>query len=115
MRHPGGWLYTYRGSVVDVYDGDTITVMVDLGFHTYRLEKLRIADIDAPEVRGLERPEGLESRDYLRDLILGKEVDIQTIKDKKGKYGRYIAVVTTQDGRDVASEMCKAGMATWWG
>ncbi len=33
----------YPGRVVDVYDGDTITVVVDLGLDTIRTEKVRLA------------------------------------------------------------------------
>jgi micrococcal nuclease len=47
--------------------------------------------INAPEVRGLERERGLASRDFLRALIEGKEVFLQTVRDQKGKYGRYLA------------------------
>jgi len=48
-------------------------------------------------VRGVERPAGLRSRDFLRSKIEGKEVVLQTIKDKKGKYGRYLADIWLKD------------------
>lgn len=86
-------LYYYKATVVKVYDGDTITVMIDLGLDAYRKESLRLADINAPEVRGEEREAGLISRDALREKILGKEVILKTKKDKTGKYGRYITTV----------------------
>lgn len=56
-----------------------------------RGEKLRLHRINAPEVRGAEREQGLISRDWLRDRILGREIVIETIRDRKGKYGRYLA------------------------
>jgi micrococcal nuclease len=85
-------LYRYKAKVTKVYDGDTCTVDIDLGMGTWiRGEKLRLYRINAPEVRGVERPQGLISRDFLRGQIKGKEVIIQTVKDKKGKYGRYLA------------------------
>lgn len=87
-------LYAYKAEVTEVYDGDTITADVDLGFNTWRRdEKLRLFGIDAPEVRGEERPQGLISRDALRAKILGKDVIVCTIKDKTGKYGRYLAEI----------------------
>lgn len=87
-------LYAYRAIVTSVYDGDTVTADVDLGFKTWRRdERLRLYGIDAPEVRGAERPAGLRSRDALRSRISGKEVIICTIKDKTGKYGRYLAEI----------------------
>lgn len=87
-------LYHYRAKIVAVYDGDTVTADIDLGFHVWlRGEKLRLIRINAPEVRGPERPQGLKSRDALRRHILGKKVIVETIKDRKGKYGRYLAEI----------------------
>ncbi len=84
-------LYQYKAFVTKVYDGDTITVEIDLGFKTsVKGEKIRLSRINTPEVRGVSREEGLKSRDYLRTLILNKEILLETIKDKKGKYGRYL-------------------------
>ena len=87
-------LYHYRATVQSVYDGDTCTVDIDLGLSTWvHSEKLRLYRINAPEVRGAEREEGLRSRDFLRELIDGKAIVVQTIKDRKGKYGRYLAEI----------------------
>lgn len=95
-------LYHYRALVDYVYDGDTCTVDIDLGLATWvRGEKLRLHRINAPEVSGAERPAGLRSRDALRELIEGKEVMLQTVKDRKGKYGRYLAEIWyAEDGKN---------------
>jgi micrococcal nuclease len=91
-------MYEYRAYVRKVYDGDTITVDFDLGFGVVlKSQKIRLLRIDAPEVRGVERPEGLKSRDALRDLIGNKWVQIKTYKDKKGKYGRWLADVFVEN------------------
>ena len=88
---PDCGFYQYRAIITDVYDGDTVTADIDLGFDIWRRnERLRLYGIDAPEVRGKERPEGLLARDALRERLVGKEVTICTIKDKTGKYGRYL-------------------------
>ena len=59
--------YEYRAIIIEVYDGDTVTADIDLGFNTWRMgEKLRLARINAPEVRCKERSEGLKARDWLR-------------------------------------------------
>ena len=87
-------MYEYRGYVRKVYDGDTITVDIDLGFGIhFNGQKLRLLRINAPEVRGEQRPHGLVSRDALRNLIGNKWVVIRTTRDKKGKYGRWLAEV----------------------
>ncbi|HNB53250.1 MAG TPA: thermonuclease family protein [Anaerolineales bacterium] len=91
-------LYHYRALITDVYDGDTCTANIDLGLNTWiHGEKLRLYRINAPELRGEERPAGLRSRDFFRALIEGKEVTIQTIKDRKEKYGRYLAEIWFKD------------------
>lgn len=95
--------YIYYAKVVGVYDGDTITVDLDLGFKMWvRGAKIRLYGINAPEVRGPTRHEGLVSRDYLRELILGRPVFIMTTRDKRGKYGRMLGTIfdfaTTEEG-----------------
>lgn len=87
-------LYHYKAKVVSVYDGDTCTIDIDLGLHTWiRGEKIRLNRINAPELRGKERAKGLASRDFLKSLILDKEIIIETIKDTKEKYGRYLGEI----------------------
>jgi micrococcal nuclease len=94
-------LYTYIAIITSIYDGDTVTVDIDLGLHTWiKGEKIRLNRIDAPELRGKDRPRGIESRDFLRNLISDKEVVIQTIKDKKGKYGRYLGEIWLKQKTD---------------
>jgi len=91
-------LYVYKAHVVSVYDGDTCTVDVDLGLHAWiHGEKIRLYRIDAPEMRGAEREKGIASRDYLRSLINDRDIILQTIKDKKGKYGRYLGEIWAVD------------------
>jgi len=87
-------MYEYKAVVTKVYDGDTITVDIELGFGVYlNKQKLRLAYINTPEVRGEERPAGLISRDRVRELVLEQNVIVKTYKDSKGKYGRWIAEV----------------------
>jgi len=93
-------LYYYSAKIIKVYDADTVTAIVDCGFSIKLKIRVRLHGINAPEVRGKERPEGLKSRDYLRSLILNKNVIIETIKDKKGKYGRYIGTIHL-DGKNI--------------
>ncbi|MED6327327.1 MAG: thermonuclease family protein [Verrucomicrobiota bacterium] len=83
-----------------MYGGDTCTAAVDLGFKvTVRGEKIRLWRINAPQIRGANRKAGLASRDFLRELILGREVLLQTIRDKRGKYGRYLGEIVVKQGR----------------
>jgi len=87
-------LYHYWAYVIRVYDGDTIHVDIDLGLKNCKKdEKIRLARINAPELRGDERNAGIKSRDFLENLILEKFVLLQTKKDRKGKWGRYIGEI----------------------
>lgn len=91
-------LYHYKAYVVEVYDGDTCTVDIDLGLSTWvRGEKIRLNRIDAPEVKGSSRAKGIQSRDALRKLVLDKEIFLQTVKDRKEKYGRYLGEIWIMD------------------
>jgi len=90
-------MYNYKAKITKVYDGDTVTAVVDLGFSISFKIKLRLLGIDTPELRGEERKEGLKVRDIVRNLILNKEVEIFTKKDKTGKYGRYLATIIIGD------------------
>jgi micrococcal nuclease len=106
--------YTYKAFVTKVYDGDTITADIDLGFGIlYKKVKLRLARINAPEVRGIERDKGILSRDYLRNLILHREVLIETKKDTKGKYGRYIAEIWLFNGVNINDFLVEQGLAIY--
>ena len=105
-------MYEYSAFVQKVYDGDTITVRVDLGFHTFRVERLRLARINAWEVRGTERPAGLLARDWLRSQIWGKDVTVTTEQDKQGKYGRYVAEIIL-DGGNLSDALVATGHAKY--
>jgi micrococcal nuclease len=87
-------LYHYRAKVTEVYDGDTCTVEIDLGLHTFlKNEKIRLNRINAPEVKGAEKEKGIKSRDFLRKQILKKDIVLETIKDQDEKYGRYLGEI----------------------
>ena len=90
--------FVYSAHVDSVYDGDTITCSIDLGFGVVmKKQKIRLFGINTPEVRGPERSLGLVSRDKLRERILDKDIVLKTVRDKKGKYGRYLGIVFIDD------------------
>jgi len=113
-------LYTYKAIITSVYDGDTFTADIDLGLGVWKKGvKLRLARVDTPEVRGAEKVRGKEVRDHVKSLILGKELSIQTFKDKTGKYGRLIAeVYLNEDSTDargtLSNYLVENEMAEWY-
>ena len=89
--------YTYRATVVKIVDGDTIDVDLDVGFNTTMRKRLRFLNIDTWEVRGEEREKGLIAKARLAEMIeQSDDVYVQTVMDKKGKYGRVLAYFWTE-------------------
>jgi len=83
-------LYTYRATVTSVYDGDTITCTISLGFDIeLKDQKIRLLGINAPEVRGEQRESGLVTRDRLREKIDGKQVLLKTKKRQVWTLARH--------------------------
>jgi micrococcal nuclease len=81
--------------VKNVVDGDTIDVVIDLGFDILFASRVRLAGIDTPESRTTDKVEkilGLESKDYLKKHLKdAKSVIIKTEKmDSSEKYGRIL-------------------------
>ena len=105
-------LFYYNATVDSVYDGDTITCTIDCGFNMFmKKQKIRLLGINTPEIRGEEREQALLIRDKLRDKILGKNVILHTEKDKKGKYGRYLATIYL-DNLNINQWLIDEGYAT---
>ena len=85
--------------IVKVLDGDTIDVLIDLGFDLYKKERVRIAGVDTPEkrTRNLEEKElGIDATNWLKkeleDVLAGDdELIIRTeLHGGVGKYGRLL-------------------------
>jgi len=87
--------------VISIADGDTFTIL-----QNNQQTKIRIDAIDAPE-KGM--PYYKVSKQYLSDLCFGKSVTVKV--SKIDRYGRSVARITLSDGRDISTEMIKAGMA----
>ena len=90
-------MYEYNCKVKRVVDGDTMDVILDLGFDVHHAVRVRMAGIDTPESRTRDKDEkarGKLSKAFLKESIKGKKIVLKTkIKDSKGKFGRVIAEV----------------------
>ena len=103
--------YLYKAKVISVYDGDTCRADIELGFGTTLKNKtIRLSGIDTAEIRSEDKENAIKARDRLRELILGKEVTIQTMKDRTGKYGRIIATIYLDD-MNVNEVLVEEGLA----
>lgn len=96
--------------IENCYDGDTCTVDADLGFNVVLNNvKIRLARIDAPEIRGPSKEEGRRSKKCLLDLLKNP----LTMKSAgKGKYGRWIAELFS-GGRNISDLMVDGGCAEY--
>jgi micrococcal nuclease len=105
--------YKYKVlEVISVYDGDTMTVRLDLGFGISSVQKVRLYGIDTPEIRGDEKVRGEQVRDWLKDHIKGADLALQTIKDKRGKYGRLLGILyRNEDQKSVNALLIDKGLA----
>ena len=96
----------YVRKVENVVDGDTIDVLIDLGFDILFASRVRLAGIDTPESRTKDLAEkalGLEAKEYLKKALKdAKSVVIKTEKmDSSEKYGRILGWVYV-DGNTIS-------------
>lgn len=85
-------LYHYKLEITKVIDGDTIEAHIDLGFGIWAKNKrFRLKGINASEVKGATKAQGLKAKDALERLLKERTLFAKTEKDKSDKYGRYIA------------------------
>ena len=100
-------MYEYQGKIIRVIDGDTVEAEIDLGFHTFRKETLRLYGINTPELRSKdteEKRKAYNAKARLAELSQG-DLIIRTIKDKKGKYGRYLAILISPEYGDINARL----------
>jgi micrococcal nuclease len=88
-------IYIYKAELIRVVDGDTVDLIVDLGFDTLRHERFRLYGVDAPEMR---TEAGKAAKAWLMSVLQPFEaIYVQTIqlstKAKRDKYGRFLAVL----------------------
>ena len=105
--------------VKNVVDGDTIDVIIDLGFDILFSSRVRLAGIDTPESRTTDKVEkalGLEAKEYLKKHLKdAKSVVIRTEKmDSSEKYGRILGwVYVNGESESLNNKMINDGYA--WG
>lgn len=99
--------YMYRVIKVDrIIDGDTIDVLLDLGFHIHVLKRIRFKHIDTWETRGgteETKAKAQKAIERLSELLNMGTVYLKTYMDAEGKYGRLLGdmYVMTEEGKVV--------------
>ena len=93
-------MYQYKAFIKNVVDGDTLEIDIDLGLYVWiHGEKIRLYGINTPEVFGVKKDSaewklGNKASVFVKQVLKEKdEIIVETVKDKREKYGRYLAVV----------------------
>lgn len=88
--------YTYAVKLLRVVDGDTVDVLIDLGFHITVAKRVRLVGVDAPELFGAKAvPEGKEAKVFVEEWFRGGAAFtmISFKYDDKDKYGRALGLI----------------------
>lgn len=105
-------MYEYKATLNRIIDGDTIDVNIDLGFGIQIKQRVRLHGINTPETRTLdldEKKRGNAAKDRLKQL-LPKDFKIETILNKRGKYGRVLGILWVND-ENINDKMVTEGYA----
>ena len=87
LTRPTSSLYLYKAHIIEIIDGDTILINLDLGFEVFKQQRIRLANINAQE---LKTKEGQKAYRFLTQKL--QNIDYIIIKTNKiDIYGRYIA------------------------
>jgi endonuclease YncB( thermonuclease family) len=106
LKRPRDAAFLYKAKEVRVIDGDTIEALVDLGFHSFSEQRLRLAQIDAPEI---QTKAGRAARDFLVDAVAPAVTTVlKTIKTDL--HGRYVVHLFCSPSEVTIDECFKSGL-----
>jgi len=114
-------MYEYAARVLKTTDGDTATLMLDVGFNIHVEVDVRLKGINAPELHSTNKDEklaGAAAERYLAALLAHDPLIVKTerssknvVADKQEKFGRYLGTIVNGAGTNVNTEMVRAGHA----
>lgn len=104
---------SYRAQVLNVIDGDTVEARVHVWMGQEVITRVRLKDIDAPEIAGAcapERLQAMKARDRLAVLVQGPGVVLAEVRPDK-YFGRVVAHLVMSDGQDAGAILLAEGLA----
>ena len=119
-------LYTYNAYLTSVIDGDTLKVVIDLGFGFATEQRIRLRAIDAPEV---ETTDGQKAKAFVEKImsressVLGRQSENSSHNSRlkthgfllrshrSDKYDRYLADIWV-DGKNLNQALLDEDLAT---
>jgi endonuclease YncB( thermonuclease family) len=110
-------IFTYHvSSLVSVHDGDTCTVVVDLGFDLSRRVDIRVNGIDTPEMMGASKAAAVVARDVATAWIKSRVDHLVLLSKELDKYGRVLGdLQDTADGSMLSDYMINQKLAHAYG
>ena len=107
-------MYRYRvKEVLRVIDGDTIDLRLDLGFNILHNVRVRLSGINTPESRTKDLKEkrlGLKAKKVVQAYCDAAE-ELLLDTEKAGKFGRYLGMITNQEGEWLHELLLDSGLA----
>lgn len=111
-------MYKYNALIERVVDGDTIDIVINLGFKITTNQRIRLQGINTPETYNVKKDSdeykaGMKAKEFVLKRIEDNDGEalIETEKDT-GKYGRYIATVWLHDNAiSLNDELVNKGFA----
>ena len=110
-------MYEYKVANIEVVDGDTVDVDIDLGFGIWmRNQRIRLYGIDAPESRTKDKIEkvfGLAAKKRLEEILsMSDDIVLRSVKDIRGKFGRILGDFVVYDLAGTSGDLlCAEGYA----
>lgn len=102
----------YRAQVLNVIDGDTVEARVHVWMGQEVVTRIRLKDIDAPEITGAcgpERERAIAARDRLYGLVRGPGIVLTEVRPDK-YFGRVVARILMPDGQDAGATLLSEGL-----
>lgn len=121
-------LYTYRATIIQWVDGDTVDVEIDFGCRLKQVMRCRLFGIDTPEKNSKDEAERLKAKAAMDHCAgrhpVGKVVTVMTYKpDPRDKYGRWlISILSVNESDDMTNfwqydlsrELVDLGLAVYY-
>lgn len=112
-------MYAYSMTPKAVIDGDTLDVLIDVGFETYLLKRIRLNKLNTPEKNTLA---GKKAKEFVIAWFVENPGPymIFTVKDRTEKYGRYLGDILTangpnqEGGKSLVAAIIAAGLGLPW-
>lgn len=111
-------MYTYQAVLSRVVDGDTMDIVIDVGFRLTTKQRIRLAKINTPEIfrqdkNSEEYKRGIRAKNFVEQRLKQNhnKMAIQTSK-RQGKFGRYLGTILLEDSDlSLNEELIREGLA----